>query len=729
MKRFFALIFFNLFLLWGMLPAGEHPSLFISSKEAKSIAQQLQNFPLLASSFQKNREMVDHALEQPIDVPPPGEAGGYEHERHKQNYREMRAAGLLFQITGQEKYAQFIRRMLLKYAKLYPTLGAHPLSHNQSPGKLFHQSLNEAVWLVYTVQAYDCIYDWLSEQDRSLFEKNIFRPMARWLSDEHPHEFNRIHNHGTWAVTAVGMLGLVLDDQELVDKALYGTEKNGQGGFLKQLDLLFSPDGYYMEGPYYIRYALRPFFLFAEALERNRPKLKIFAYRDSILKKAYFAAVKTTFPDGVFPPINDASRTMNVAAVGVVIANDIAYYRYGKSQELLGLKKLQGRVVLNICGLTVARDFGDGQNIEIPQWPSVEFRDGFDGQRGGLGILRTGKGNEQTMLLMKYGVHGKGHGHFDKLHFILYDQGRSVVPDYGFARWINMEPKFGGRYLPENTTYAKQTVAHNTVVVDQVSQNRANRKEADKVFARRHFFDASNPQVQVMSAISDDHYPGVHMQRTLFLIHDPQVPYPFVVDLYRLTSRSEHVYDYVLHFDGQFVTSNWTLTAHDSLQLPMGTAFGYQHLWNEAEGVGNQPFQFTWVSGQRYYSFLTAAQPEAQVFFTRIGAHDPHFNLRSEPGMILRVHQKNSLFASVIEPHGYFNEAEERSENARPAFSKITVLGHNDQGSVVEIARKDGAAWRIMVTNQKADEQASHQLKFGERLFSWRGNYKVEKIK
>ena len=68
---------------------------------------------------------------------------------------------------------------------------------------------------------------------------------------------------------------------------------------------------------------------------------------------------------------------------------------------------------------------------------------------------------------MKYGVHGQGHGHFDKLHFIFFDAGNEVVPDYGFSRWINIEPKYGGRYFPENDSYAKQTIAHNTVVVDE----------------------------------------------------------------------------------------------------------------------------------------------------------------------------------------------------------------------------------------------------------------------
>ena len=84
----------------------------------------------------------------------------------------------------------------------------------------------------------------LSPAERARFEKNVFRPMASWLSREHPHEFDRIHNHGTWAAASVGMLGYVIGDTSYVNRALYGTTHNGTGGFLRQLDLLFSPDGY-----------------------------------------------------------------------------------------------------------------------------------------------------------------------------------------------------------------------------------------------------------------------------------------------------------------------------------------------------------------------------------------------------------------------------------------------------------------------------------------------------
>ena len=58
--------------------------------------------------------------------------------------------------------------MLDKYAVLYPTLGANPFAKDQAPGKLFHQSLNEANWLVATAIAYDCVYDFLPAERGAL---------------------------------------------------------------------------------------------------------------------------------------------------------------------------------------------------------------------------------------------------------------------------------------------------------------------------------------------------------------------------------------------------------------------------------------------------------------------------------------------------------------------------------------------------------------------------------
>ena len=703
----------------------QHAGIFLSREDATDIRAAAGNYALLDEALALAEQTMEAAFSRPMEVPQPGEAGGYEHERHKQNYREMRYAGLLFSITGKEAYAAFVRDMLELYASLYPTLGPHPLAHHQKPGKLFHQTLNEEVWLVHTSIAYDCVYDWLSEGERARFEANIFRPMADWFHIRNKAEFDRIHNHGTWAVAAVGMIAYVMGEQELVEKALHGSALDGNGGFLKQLDLLFSPDGYYMEGPYYIRYALMPFFYFAEAVERMQPELGIYEYRDQILRKAYYAAVQTAFPNGVFPPINDASLTMDVGAPEVILANALAYDRYGEDESLLGVARFQGRVALSGAGLRLARDYDMSAAEPEMTWPSVEFTDGHDGAQGGLGILRMGQGLDQSMLLMKYGVHGGGHGHFDKLHFIFFDQGRQVIRDYGFGRWINVEPKFGGRYLPENDSYAMQTIAHNTVVVDGATQNLSEEGDAEGMSGKRHFFETDGGDVLAMSARADTYYEGVGMQRTMLLVAHEALGNPFVLDLFRLTSAEQRQYDYPVHYSGQRITSNLAFdTATDELR-PLGSDFGYQHIWSTATASTDSTVRFTWLDGNRYYSVISAAAADTEVMLGRTGANDPDFNLRSHPVLVVRRHAKDHLFASVVEPHGYFNEARERSEQARPAIQDVRVAGHSEEASVVEIIGPRGLRWTAMVTNSSADAEAQHSVTFDNKTYAWTGNFHV----
>ena len=97
------------------------------------------------------------------------------------------------------------------------------------------------------------------------------------------------------------------------------------------------------------------------------------------------------------------------------------------------------------------------------------FRDGPAGDQGAVAVLRSGHGPGHQALVFKATAQGMAHGHFDKLHWLFYDNGNAIVQDYGAARFLNIEQKNGGRYLPENTSWAKQTIAHNTVVVDERS--------------------------------------------------------------------------------------------------------------------------------------------------------------------------------------------------------------------------------------------------------------------
>ncbi|MEQ8206639.1 MAG: alginate lyase family protein, partial [Woeseia sp.] len=251
-----------------------HPRLLLSPDDAQRIRSELATAPGFAEALAATRAKTDQYFVTPPDVPVPVDpGGGYTHEQHKRNGTAIHDAGILYQLTGESQYAAFARDLLFEYAALYPTLKRHPVDKSNVPGRMFWQSLNEAVWLVYAIQGYDAIIDTLSSEERRRIEHGVLRPLADFISVESPETFDRIHNHGTWAVAAVGMTGYVIGDDDYVQQALYGLKRDGKSGFMKQLDLLFSPDGYYTEGPYYQRYALMPFVLFARSIQANNPEL------------------------------------------------------------------------------------------------------------------------------------------------------------------------------------------------------------------------------------------------------------------------------------------------------------------------------------------------------------------------------------------------------------------------------------------------------------------------
>lgn len=263
---------------------------------------------LFSRELAQSRLFLDEMMRAGVDVPQPRDpGGGASHEQHKRNYRALYEAGQIYRLNGDPRYRDFARDMLLAYAEIYPKLGPHPArSNDQRYGKLFWQVLNDAVWLVNGIQGYEAIRNDLSPDERAKIDP-LFRQMADFLSVESVKTFDMIHNHATWATAGVGMTGYVLGDRDLVERALKGSRKDGSAGFLKQVDELLSPDGYYAEGGYYQRYALWPFTVFANAIERYDPAVGIFKRRDGILVKTVRTAIDLTYR-GHFIPFNDALK-------------------------------------------------------------------------------------------------------------------------------------------------------------------------------------------------------------------------------------------------------------------------------------------------------------------------------------------------------------------------------------------------------------------------------------
>lgn len=698
----------------------EHPLLVMNADDVSRMKSARNNLPAFRDAYNDVVVSVSRIMNEPIAVPVPKDAGGgYTHEQHKKNYKAIRDTGILFQLTGEKKYFTYVKKLLMAYADLYPTLSDHPKKKEQAPGRLFWQSLNESVWLVHSIQGYDAIYEQLTSEERATIENGVFKPMATFLSDESPFTFNKIHNHGTWAVAAVGMTGYVIGDNNLVEKALLGLDKSGDTGFIKQLDKLFSPDGYYTEGPYYQRYALMPFVLFAKAIHYNDPERDIFKYRDEILIKAIYTTIQLSYAN-LFFPINDALKDKGIETRELVLGVAVAY-GLTKDPALLSVANSQQAINFSGDGVLVAQGLDSGKATDFP-FTSLQLGDGSSGKEGALSIFRTDNKAGHTALVMKNTSQGMGHGHFDKLNWLYYDNGTEIVTDYGAARFLNVESKYGGHYLPENKTWAKQTIAHNTVVVDEKSHFNGKLSEANKFFPESTLF-IENKAIKISSAKVSGTYPGVELTRTMALINLSEDSIPLTLDILKISSDSVHQYDLPIHYRGHIVNINFPTKTSTTELKPFGDKNGYQHLWVKAQASPKVDLpQVTWLQGNRFYTHSMLSNHGSDVFFLELGANDPNFNLRRENSIVQRVKNKdNFTFVSLLEAHGEYNPALEYTTNA---VSQIERLQRYEDGDVeyIQITTKQGQVFGLALSNSK-NKNSKHSIRVEGKRRAWRGSY------
>ncbi|MEO9660102.1 MAG: alginate lyase family protein [Maribacter dokdonensis] len=721
--------------------AQEHPSLILTKAGVQNIRAELGNVPLFDASLEKLKQEVDAEIALGIDTPVPQDySGGYTHERHKRNMVVMQQAGVLYQILDDAKYAKYVKDMLMQYEAMYKTLPLHPKTRSYARGKLFWQCLNDSNWLVYVSQAYDCIYDYLDKAERKKLEKNLFRPFADHISVDSPQFYQRVHNHSTWGNAAVGMIGLVMNDKELIDRALYGIKgvsldktakdddggflnKDGKAGFLANIEEPFSPDGYYNEGPYYQRYAMYPFLIFAEGLHNVKPELKIFEYKDGVLLKSIDALLNLSDADGDFFPLNDGQKGMSYYNNALVTAVDISYYFGNQDPGLLSIAAKQNKVLLDDTGLAVALGVKNGK-AEPFEKKSINLSDGPEGKQGGVGILRS----DGLELVFKYASQGSSHGHYDKLSYSYYENGDEVLQDYGLARFVNIEQKGGGNYLKENKTWAKQTIAHNTLVQNERSHYQGKYDIGSKYHPNLYLFDSSQEDIQIVSATETNAYPGTKMHRTMAIIKQDGFEKPFMLDILKVTSDSTNQYDLPFYFMGQVVKTNVDYKIPNTLE-PLGERNGYQHLWLEGTGMtNNENTKFSWLDNGRFYTMTSATLPNDELKLVRIGANDPEFNLRREAGVILRRKDtNNTLFVSTIESHGSYSPVSELAINSNSNIKELKVVVDTAAYTAIEITAINDETSLFIIANTNNSKEAEHKLKINDKNYEWSGSYHFNK--
>jgi oligo-alginate lyase len=319
------------------------------------------------------------------------------------------------------------------------------------------------------------------------------------------------------------------------------------------------------------------------------------------------------------------------------------------------------------------------------------------------------------------------HGHFDKLSFSYYNNSSDVLQDYGLARFVNIEQKGGGNYLKENTTWAKQTIAHNTIVQNEKSHFGADFETGNQFSSKKYLYDVSNPKVQIISATEANAYPGSKMHRTMVMLQDEGYEKPILLDVFQIDSDKTNQYDLPFYYTGQMMSSNFPYETPKTLE-PLGKSFGYQHLWKEGIGKATaENMKISWLDNGVFYTLTSATQPTDELLFVRLGANDPNFNLRRDPGFIIR--KKNSqkaTFVNVVEAHGSYSPVTEVAVNAFSSIENLELVYEGANYVAVTIKNKNGNTILFVLATANNSVTQKHQLQIKDKTYSWVGpHYKT----
>ena len=274
-----------------------------------------------------------------------------------------------------------------------------------------------------------------------------------------------------------------------------------------------------------------------------------------------------------------------------------------------------------LCGLAASVNVhaASGSGSPFSQKPSPPIAVESMNLHGvGYGITRVNAGTAgQRYMLFDYGPN-RSHGHPDKLNIDIWANDEQLVIDPGCV-WYE-QPMYRGWYF--------QTIAHNTLTVDEMSQRLADAVQT--VFA-------AGETVAMQRAYATEAVPGVTMDRSLFMFEH------YTLDIFGAFAKMPRLYDLAWHIRGE-------PTLPDGMKpREKFTAIGYAELDDVKELTTADGFSVAFTSPLKGTKSRFLAAPGTETtFITGLG----HY-LRERPlTIIARRHAADTIFASAIDYSG-----------------------------------------------------------------------------
>jgi hypothetical protein len=560
--------------------------------------------------------------------------------------------GLLHATYGEEKYAAAGKEILMGFARLYLT---YPTDNTiLGPAHVFFGTLSESFWGVDMAYGYDLLYnyDGFTPQDRITLKDSLFYPLA-YITQKFPESAS---NRQLWYNNVSAAVGFLYGDRELIEFAIDGTY-----GFRWQLGSALPESGFWAEWSGYHYVALRGMIHLAEMARHNGYDLYRMEIAGRSMKKMFDAPFQVILPNFEFPRSKDSGggSILEYAPyyeVGYAVYRDPVYLallnatHVQRGVQVVGETSALGREAEPVTPFALVPDLPGTETAFTPN-SSVNL------EGNGFAILRSIV--PQTYLYLDYGIMGGEHGHPDRLQIGYYAGGRNWIVDPLNESYMN----------PNLQLWYRQTVAHNTLVVDQTSQTWTN--------GYGNFFGAL-PLLQIASGGSTSAYPGVELTRTLLQVGD------YFVDLFDARSPDSHTYDYPLHSFGALSLSGLSVERQpiDLFGNRPGIP-GYDQLTEIFAGETDTAWQGLFSDKGSHLSVHALGERGTQVFRAMtppIGGFYKQMVTEQVPlPMILaRRVTKATRFAALLQVSRTPPEATVFQESGTPGAYRVTRGGMSD---------------------------------------------------
>ena len=368
-------------------------------------------------------------------------------------------------------------------------------------------------------------------------------------------------------------------------------------------------------------------------------------------KQLFDSPLRYAYPDGTLPGINDSGR--GKLGSWQTMVYDLGYLRYGDPRYAFLLNETQRQLHFSEGIYQPTHVFET-----LPEPPTVVYGSTLF-ESLGYSILR----NANTYALMDYGQHGGVHGHYDKLNLLLF-----MAPPGGKGDEMGGEPLMRFYDQPLHGEWTVQTIAHNTIAVDEKSQM-ANEGKL--------LIYEDTPNIKIMRAESPGSYPGVLLDRTVVVLPDA------VIDLYNGQSALNHTWDRTFRYQGKLAQMPIAKDAK-----PLGKSEGYQHIQVTAPQAASETWQGDWDTKVGKFQ-VNLAGAKGQQIAMGIGPDKEDIAIARQIG-------NSADFGAVYALEAWNNPVQ-----------SAQWLKEENGVSVFEIKQKDGTQTRVFVAHKAGEWTAS----------------------